>query len=179
MILIAFGFLFVIFLIITLFLWVLKLIFKKKIFNTIILGLWVLFFSLPVLLIIESIFTSKKEIDKDDIYGEYVINKNKCPGKQADWQYEHYRFKITKDNKLHFFIFNDNKKLIKTIVKNIEINYYSSVSPHLDIKPTENDFHILKQNPTLYREVWSFYYVFESEKFGNMFFTKKKWYEFS
>ena len=103
MALIAFGFLFVIFLIITLFLWLLKLIFKKKTFNTIILGLWVLFISLPVLLIIESIFTSKKEIDKDDIYGEYVINKNKCPGKQADWQYEHYRFKITKDNKLHFF----------------------------------------------------------------------------
>ena len=177
MILIAFGFLFVIFLVITLFLLLLKFIFKHKIFNTLILGLWLLFISLPILIIIEDIFTSKKEIDTNDIYGEYVINKNKCAGKQADWQYEHYRFKITEDNKLHFFIFNNNKKLIKTIVKNIEIK--NGFSPHLDIKPTENDFHILRQNPTLYREVWSFYYVFESEKFGNMFFTKKKWYEFN
>ena len=175
MILIAFTFLFTIFATLSLILFLLKLIFKNKIFSKIIIGLWILFFSLPILLIIEDIFTSYMHVGKDDIYGEYVINQNKCAGKQADWQYEHYRFKITEDNKMYFYLLQ-NGKIVKTITKPIEIkDFYTSA--RLDIKPNENDFHIIRQNPTLYREVWSFYYVFESEKFGNMFFTKKKWWQ--
>ncbi|QRR00195.1 hypothetical protein [Dyadobacter sandarakinus] len=35
--------------------------------------------------------------------------------------------------------------------------------------------HILMDNPTTYRETWSFYLVFDSPKFGNVFFTKGDW----
>ena len=150
---------------------------KKRIFGKITGGIWMFLFSLISLMCVASLFTQKMSLDKNEIYGEYVINKNKCPGKQANWQYEQYRFEIKKDNKLYFKILK-NKKVIKTIVKNIEIKEYYHPSPRLDIKTNIDDFHIIRENPTLYREIWTYYYVFHSEKFGNIFFTKKKWYQF-
>jgi hypothetical protein len=45
------------------------------------------------------------ELDKEDIYGNYVIDRDICSGKQADWQYNHYRFKITEENK-NIFLYN-------------------------------------------------------------------------
>ena len=80
-------FLFIFFVIVSVILFVLKLIFKKKIFSTLNIIWWIFFISLPFLLAILSFFTSKKEVEKEDIYGEYVIDREKCAGKQADWQY--------------------------------------------------------------------------------------------
>ena len=147
---------------------------KKKIFIIIMAFIWLGFLGLLLLLSIVSIFTTKKEITKDDIYGEYIIDRNKCSGKQADWQYNHYRFKITEDHKIYFYI-TENEKVIKTITGTVEIKEYYTPSPRLKINFDEPRFHILKENPTLYREIWTFYYVFYSDKFGNMFFTKEKW----
>ncbi len=174
MILIAFAFLFVVIFIISLFLLLLKFIFKKKIFGKIIIGLWLFYISIPFLMILISIFTDKKEIEKDDIYGTYVINRDKCAGKQADWQYNHYRFEIKEDNTIIFYI-TDGKKIIKEIKGTVEVKEYFTPSPHLKINFAEPRFHVIKDNPTLYREVWSFYYVFCSEKYGNMFFSKGNW----
>lgn len=147
---------------------------KKKIFIKITGFIWLGFLGLILLMCMVSIFTTKKEITKDDIYGEYIIDRNKCSGKQADWQYNHYRFKITEDNKIYFYI-TENEKVIKTITGTVEIKEYYTPSPRLKINFDEPRFHILKENPTLYREIWTFYYVFYSDKFGNMFFTKGKW----
>ena len=167
------AFLFIFFVIVSVFLFVLKLIFKKKIFNILNIAWWIFFFSIPFLLAIVSFFTSKKEVEKDDIYGEYIIDREKCAGKQADWQYNHYRFKITEDNKIFFYI-TEKENIIKTIEGKVEFTEYSH-SPHLKIELEEPKFHILQENPTLYREIWSFYYVFESEKYKNVFFTKGNW----
>ena len=173
MILIAFGILFVLFIGITIVLLILSLIFKKKIFGKIILGLWLFFISIPILYTIESIFTTRKEIEKNDIYGSYVINRNKCEGKQADWQYNHFRFKITEDNKIFFYI-TEKENIIKTIEGTVEFNH-GNTSPQIKLNFEAPKFHVLLENPTLYREIWSFYYVFESNKYGNMFFTKGNW----
>ncbi|NRF37488.1 hypothetical protein [Pedobacter foliorum] len=35
--------------------------------------------------------------------------------------------------------------------------------------------HIMDGDPTIYRDTWSFYLVFNSPKFGNMFFKKGAW----
>lgn len=166
-------FLFIFFVIVSVILFVLKLIFKKKIFSTLNIIWWIFFISLPFLLAILSFFTSKKEVEKEDIYGEYVIDREKCARKQADWQYNHYRFKITEDNKIFFYI-TDKENIIKTIEGKVEFTEYGH-SPHLKIELDEPKFHILQENPTLYREIWSFYYVFESDKYKNVFFTKGNW----
>jgi len=51
----------------------------------------------------------------------------------------------------------------------------ANTNPRIVITMNRTPHHILKETPTLYRKVWSFYYVFESEKFGNMFFKKGDW----
>ena len=151
----------------------LKLIFKSKIFSYLIIVIWSSVLFLILLSSVLFYFTSKKEVEKEDIYGEYVIDREKYAGKQADWQYNHYRFKITDDNKIIFYI-TEKENIVKTIEGKVEFTDYSH-SPHLKIELDEPEFHILKENPTLYREVWSFYYVFESEKYNNVFFTKGNW----
>ena len=159
---------------VTLLLLIIWLFSKKKIFGKIAAYIWLTFLGLIALMCIVSIFKTKKEIEKDDIYGDYIINRNKCPGKQANWQYNHYRFKITEDNKIFFYI-TDKEKIIKTIKGTVEIKDYYTPSPRLKINFDEPRFHIIQDNPTLYREIWTFYYVFHSEKFDNMFFTKGNW----
>jgi len=47
--------------------------------------------------------------------------------------------------------------------------------PLLRIHRSAEMHHIIEEEPTLYRNVWSFYYVFKSQKFGNVFFKKGKW----
>lgn len=167
------AFLFIFFLIVSIILFILKLIFKKKIFNTLNIAWWIFFVSIPFILMILSFFTSKKEVEKENIIGDYIIDRTKCSGKQADWQYNHYRFKITEDDKIYFYITN-KEQIIKTIKGNVTYTH-TSFSPHIKIEVEEPKFHILSKNPSLYREIWTFYYVFESSKFGNMFFTKGNW----
>lgn len=146
---------------------------KNKVIKKIAFISWIILFSLIVFLFVLKLFTTKMTLNENEIYGKYVVDKNKCAAKQADWQYNHYRFEIKKNNKIYFYI-TENDKVIKTIIKDIKFNNGHS-SPLLDINLKNNDFHILKENPTLYREIWTFYYVFHSGKFGNMFFTKGKW----
>jgi hypothetical protein len=173
MILFAIAFIFIFFLAISILLWILKLIFKKKIFSTLNIGLWITFLILPFLIMILNFFNSKTQLDKEDIYGNYIINREKCAGKQADWQYNHYRFKITEDDKIFFYI-TEKENILKTIEGTVSYNI-GYASPHIELNFEEPKFHILIENPTLYREIWTFYYVFESSKYGNMFFTKGKW----
>jgi len=148
---------------------------KKRIFGKIAGGIWLGFIYLIILLFIVDFATSKKEIEKDDIYGDYVIDRDKFPGKQADWQYNHYRFTITKDNKILFYI-TEKERIIKTIKGKAEIKEYYTPSPRLKLIFEEPKFHIIADNPTLYREIWSFYYVFYSDKFQNVFFKKGTWH---
>src|SRR4051812_5379886 len=51
-------------------------------------------------------------------------------------------------------LLTDKKKLDRKLIINME-------------QPTH---HILTSNPTTYRSAWSFYLIFNSPKFGNMFF---------
>ncbi|POR20843.1 hypothetical protein BWK58_13375, partial [Flavobacterium columnare] len=72
--------------------------------------------------------------------------------------------------------YNDQGDLIQKFVKPLKFKN-GSYSPQIDFQTNHKNFHIIQNNPTLYREVWSFYYVFKSKKIGNMFFTKKKWWQ--
>ncbi len=131
---------------------------------------------LIALIILASIlvpFHRKKKVKKSDIYGQYIIDRTKFPGKQADWQYEHFRFEITKRNKL-IFHHTDGKEILKTDTAHVKFLEYHANNRIRIIKYAPMH-HIVDSEPTLYRNIWSFYYVFESPEFGNVFFTKGKW----
>ncbi len=109
----------------------------------------------------------------DDIRGAYIIDRDQFPGKQADWQYNHFRFEITDDDRFVFYE-TDKEKIIHTYRGHIEYNE-TYKTPRIKLLFNNERHHIIADNPTLYRNTWSFYYVFHSEKFGNVFFKKGEW----
>lgn len=116
---------------------------------------------------------SKTELEKEDYHGEYIINRDYFEGEQTDWQYEHFRFEITEEDSLFFYV-TDKEKILKTFRGTIKTTApYRSA--RLMIEMDEPTHHILSSNPTTYRSAWDFYLVFESPKFHNLFFEKGKW----
>ncbi|PIE99362.1 MAG: hypothetical protein CR961_00795 [Polaribacter sp.] len=148
--------------------------YTKKIFlGKILITIWLIIFLLPFSAIIISKIFSKKVLEKSDFYGEYIIDRNFFKGKQADWQYNHFRFEIKENDTILFYV-TDEKQIIKTYKGKIfSPNYFNSA--RLGIKMQEPNHHILTSNPTIYREVWDFFLVFKSPKFHNMYFRKGKW----
>jgi hypothetical protein len=116
---------------------------------------------------------SKKEIDKEDIYGSYIVDRTKFSGQQADWQYNHFRFEIKRNNTIYFYE-TEGEHIIRTYKGIVKFNE-SYVRPRIIIKIEPPGNHIISDNPTLYRTKRGFYYVFTPPKFYNVFFTKGHW----
>lgn len=117
--------------------------------------------------------TTKKVLSKEDYYGSYIIDRKFCHGKQADWQYDHYRFEIKENDSIYFYV-TDHEQIIKTYQGSIK-----TVSPHgsarLVVHMKDSTFHVTNSYPTTYRRIWNFYLVFNSPLFHNMFFKKGDW----
>ncbi|MFI2741273.1 hypothetical protein ACG2LH_00925 [Zhouia sp. PK063] len=168
------GFIFVL-LPISILLFLLCIFTKKKIFGIGLLIMWGGLMSLFILSLILSPLWEKKILDKSDFYGNYVIDRNYFSGKQADWQYNHFRFEIKENDSIYFYV-TEGEKVVKTFKGTI-----STVKPYksarIKIKMEKPTHQILTTNPTIYREVWSFLLVFNSPKFYNMYFRKGTWKE--
>ena len=99
------------------------------------------------------IILSKKVLDKDDYYGEYIVNRNYFAGKQADWQYNNFRFEIKENDSIYFYT-TDKDKIIDTLKGSI-----STVKPNgseiLIVNMTQPSHHIIASNPTIYRNAWA------------------------
>ena len=108
-------------------------------------------------------------LTKADIIGEYRIDTNFFSGTNAKWQYDHYRFTITTNDSIYFYV--TNKDTIIRILK--EKISYSLGPPDLwKVQGDTTTYHVTKYPPTLYRGHKKFYYVFNSEHYGNMYFRK-------
>jgi hypothetical protein len=148
---------------------------RKRLVGKILGLIWLGIFGLILLSGVTRWLTSKKELSKGDYYGEYVINRDYFKGKQSDWQYNHFRFKITNQDSI-FFYFTDKEKILKTYrgtIRTTDPKDYNS--DRLIIEMEQPTHHILTGNPTTYRSAWSFYLVFNSPKFHNIFFKKEQW----
>lgn len=117
--------------------------------------------------------TSKKELEKDDYYGEYIIDRSCFPGKQADWQYNNFRFEIKSNDSIYFYKTDQQKILYTYRGKIATTTQYRS--KRLIVIMDEPTHHIFSENPTTYRSRRSFYLVFHSPKFYNVFFKKGRW----
>jgi hypothetical protein len=146
---------------------------KNKVFGKIVTFFWLGFFGIFVFLICIRFLTDKKELDKEDYYGEYIINRDYFPGKQADWQYNNFRFEITENDSIYFHV-TDKEKILKTYQGTIT-STKQYISERLIINMEQPTNHIMKNNPTTYRSAWNFYLVFYSPKFNNVYFKKGHW----
>ena len=155
---------------------------KRHIAGIILAGFWGLFIVLIAFAVFLEWFSKPMIVTNKDIYGTYVIDRDKFPGKQADWQYENIRFKLTENDEMIFQtrVYKDNWKTEKVKIS-FSTGYYDLdleeyCNRNLIIHSDSNNNHIIRDNPTMYRKNLNrFYYVFESEKYGNVFFKKGKW----
>jgi hypothetical protein len=108
-------------------------------------------------------------VRKDQIYGTYRVDKTKFDKAEALWQYENFEIQIGRDHILRLYQLQPNRKIIDSAVFTFS-EYFNAAHISLDLDSTRH--HILSTNPTLFRKPFHFYYVFESRKFGNMFFKK-------
>ena len=138
-----------------------KLYKKKSLIGLFICFLSVIFFCLNYSAI--RFLEKPIRLQKEDIIGQYNIDTDFFPGKNANWQHDNYSFEITKNDK---FILNHSSgsKLTYDLV-------WSTGPPYLwTIKKVNHQ--IINSPVTLYRSHFKFYYVFKSSKWGNMFFRK-------
>jgi predicted choloylglycine hydrolase len=117
--------------------------------------------------------TENKDLKRKDYYGQYVVNRNFFKGRQADWQYNTFRFEIRNNDSIYFFV-TDREDILETYRGSVTTTK-SCRSERLIINMEQPTHHILSGNPTTYRSTWSFYLVFHSPKFNNVFFKKGTW----
>jgi len=120
-------------------------------------------------------FFADVSVDRERIIGSYEVDDSFFPGKNASWQKKHFRFEIRED---------DTFVLFERLADDTEKEYHGTVSWGGGLYAVErwsvsmdDPHHVVDPFPTLYRGQFDFYYVFESQKFGNMFFRKMKWYQ--
>jgi hypothetical protein len=135
--------------------------------------IWIGVFGLVLFSVTTQWLAAKTKLKKKDYIGQYIVNRDYFSGKQADWQYENFRFEITDKDSIYFHI-TDKEKILKTYRGTI-----TTTAPHnsarLIINLKQPTHHIITSNPTTYRSPWSFYLVFYSSKFNNVYFKKGQW----
>lgn len=141
----------------------------KKLFWQLLGGSWAGVIGLGLLSALTRPLFETIQLEKQDYYGSYVIDRSKCPGRQADWQYQTFRFDITTDDRIAFYVL-ENGNVAQTYRGTIStVKPYSS--ERLVLHMAQPAHHILTTDPTIYRRGRRFYLVFNSPRFGNVFFT--------
>ena len=159
----------------TIILLVFGLITKKTFFFKFLGFVYFAIFALILFAGIFRFFTKKKVLEKNDYYGEYIVKRNFFKGEQSDWQYDHFRFEITKNDEMLFHV-TEGQKILETYKGRVQTTKrHNHRSARLIIDMDDPVHHIVSDNPTTYRNVWDFYLVFNSPKFYNVFFEKGKW----
>jgi hypothetical protein len=108
-------------------------------------------------------------LTKADFVGDYRIDTEFYPGRNAQWQYDRFAFRILESDSILFVEINDKGTRAKVFRHPIRI---SDGPPYLWSVIAETTSQVIQKPPTLYRGHTRFYYVFDSEQYGNMFFRK-------
>lgn len=146
---------------------------KKSKYILSLIGVWSVLVMLGVTIsFIKWAFFTKTRLGPDDYQGEYIIDRTMFPGPDADWQYNHFRFVIRDDDSLFFYRTN-GEEVLETY-RGVARTTILGDSRRL-ILQLDNWDGSLDLNPTTYRDVWSFYLVFHSKFYHNMYFVKGKW----
>ena len=146
---------------------------QEKVFLKLLAVAWLGVSGLAMISVVGRSWFATIELEKEDYYGSYVIDRNQFSGRQADWQYNTFRFDITRDDKIIFYVTNKDDVLKTYTGEMSTIKPYSSHRPIFWMQqPTH---HIVLSNPTVCRQGRQFYLVFDSPRFGNVFFKKGKW----
>ncbi|WP_295771781.1 hypothetical protein [uncultured Mucilaginibacter sp.] len=151
---------------------------KSKFYLKAVGVMWAVLLSIMVLASVIKWMTSIKQLDKSDYFGSYIVDRSYFAGKQADWQYDHFRFEIKNNDSIYFYK-TDGESITKVYKGSITtVRPYGSdrLVVHMDT-PIHHIMH--DSYPTIYRSAWSFKVVFHSPLYNNVFFKKGEWAELS
>lgn len=143
---------------------------KDRLFLKVIGVLWGMVF---LLFIVNGIIRNNERpirLTKEDIVGVYRVDRSFYPGKNAEWQYRHLNFEITKDDRFILKVLKDDGKL--NVLRG-KVRWEVGPPDFWSLEMKSGTHHLIKEAPTLYRGPHSFYYVFRSD-WGNVFFRKVK-----
>ncbi len=131
--------------------------------------LWgMVFLLIPFSLLMDN-YRQPISLTKADFVGDYRIDTTFYPGRNARWQYDRFGFRILESDSIIFVEINDKGTRTKLHRHRIKIN---DVHPSFWSVIAETTSHVIQKPPTLYRGHTRFYYVFRSDRYGNMFFRK-------
>ena len=146
---------------------------QHKAFKWAVLALWLTIFSLGATFAVVAALKTPRNLAKSDYYGWYVIDREYFPGRQADWQYNSLRFRITPSDSIYFYL-ADKERIVKVFRGRISTNEVY-VSQRLTLHMAQPTYHVVADNPTTYRSTWNFHLVFHSAKFNDVYFKKGEW----
>ncbi len=111
---------------------------------------------------------SPTKLDRDDVIGHYVIDRDHYPGSNADWQHNHYTLEITgKEVIVRDYHLNQ--------VWRHDMEWFTGPDYRWRFKNSDytKRHHLVLNGPSLYRRSFSHSYVFKSSHYGNVFFVKR------
>jgi len=124
---------------------------KNDIFLKALSGLWIMIVLLVITSFLLRPFFTKKVLDRQDYYGDYIIDRDFFKGHNADWQYNSFRFTITPQDSIFFHI-TEGASVLEThkgIIKTVK----PTSSHRLIVEMEDPGHHVLQSNPTTYRDV--------------------------
>ena len=116
---------------------------------------------------------TKIKLKPEDYRGTYVIDRTFYPGRQADWQYNHFRLEVLSSDSVLFYVTEGAK--VVAIYRGRVVDPDMQISARIRLDMDSPTHFILASNPTTYRFVWNFRLVFATKKFGNVAFKKGEW----
>src|SRR5258708_7011344 len=122
---------------------------RKKFFGKTLGLIWFGIFGLVLLSGIVQWLTAKTDLKKKNYYGQYIVNRDYFPGRQADWQYNSFRFEIKENDSIYFYI-TDKEQILKIFKGTITTTKPYS-SERLIVNMEQPTYHIMASNPTTYR----------------------------
>lgn len=152
---------------------ILWLITRQSVVGSALALIWCGVVSLIIVAGIAGWLTSDKVLDREDYNGSYVIDRDFFPGKDADWQYNHFGFEIRKNDSIYFHR-TEGERIVKTWKGTVKTTT-TYRSARLIVEMDTPAHHIVAFNPTTFRSAWGFYLVFSSRVYRNMFFRKGRW----
>ncbi len=147
----------------------------EKVFKKLLYFFWMPTCAIAFIFLMFRLFSVEKNTDsiRQALNGMYVVDRARFAGPQADWQYNHYRFEITPDDSLFLYV-TVHERVVKTI-KTAFTYHLTNNNPKITLQTPTPQHHLFRKRPILIQEGNSFYYVFFSKKYGNIFFTKGEW----
>lgn len=136
----------------------------------ILLGIWIAFIGGSGLLFLIRPYFESMIVNEEDNYGVYKIDLEKFNPEQSRWQHDNFELEINRDHYLRLYKLKPERHIFDSVKYTFDED---ALNKRVRLETDSTQHHIIAENPTLYRKPFNhFYYVFESSKYGNMFFEK-------